>query len=86
MAVGETANISDIRAVESGRVIFSWVSQTGGFFGPRRLRAGKLESNGTSLWGSGVNFFSSGSLQIANFPIFEPDGTGGAVFSWYTTA
>jgi hypothetical protein len=27
-----------------------------------------------------------GSLQLGNFPYFTPDGSGGAVFGWYTSS
>jgi hypothetical protein len=33
-----------------------------------------------------IAVFDGGSLQYGNFPKFVPDGSGGAVFSWYDTA
>jgi hypothetical protein len=66
--------------------ILSYVYQTGGFGSPRRLRAQKFDSTGAKLWAAeGVLVFNTGSLQFGNFPSFVPDGTGGAVFSWYDT-
>ncbi len=82
---GTTFSLSDLRASDAGRVIFSFISQTGGFFGPRHLVAAKLETTGAGLWGAGVPIYTAGSLQIGNFPSFETDGGGGAVFSWYST-
>jgi len=68
-------------------VILSIVHQTGDFYSPKHLLAQKLDSTGALLWGSGhVAVFNSGSLQFGNYPTFVPDGTGGAVFSWYDTA
>ena len=38
------------------------------------------------MWGkSNVVIFDQGSLQFGNFPKFILDGSGGAVFSWYTS-
>jgi hypothetical protein len=68
-------------------VIVSFVHQLGGFGSPRHLLAQKVDSSGTKLWGAGnVSVFDGGSLQFGNFPDFEPDGAGGAVFSWYNAA
>jgi hypothetical protein len=65
-------------------VILSIVHQTGGFSSPRHLKAQKFDAAGNALWGaSPVAVFDGGSLQIGNFPSFVPDGSGGAVFSWY---
>jgi len=68
--------------------ILSIVHQTGPeFWAPKQLRAQKLDAAGASLWGGGdpVVVFDVGSLQFGNYPPFVPDGTGGAVFSWYDT-
>ena len=68
-------------------VILSFVHQTGGFGSPRHLYAQKLDSTGAPQWGGAhVAVFDGGSLQIANFPDFEPDGNGGGVFAWYDVA
>lgn len=77
----------DLDAAESGRVILSLVHQTGGFSSPRHLKAQKLETSGASLWGAApLAVFDGGSLQFGNFPEFEPDGAGGAVFAWYSSS
>lgn len=84
---GTSLSLSDLRASGGDTVIFSFISQSGGFFGPRHLRAQKLSIDGVPLWtGSGVNVFNTGSLQIGNFPEFMTDGSGGALFSWYSTS
>jgi hypothetical protein len=65
-------------------VILSIVHQTGDFYSPKHLLAQKLDSMGALLWGGGhVAVFDGGSLQFGNYPKFVPDGSGGAVFSWY---
>lgn len=67
--------------------ILAFVHQTGSFGSPRHLLAQKYDASGTALWGAGhVAVFDGGSLQFGNFPEFVPDGSGGAVFSWYDTA
>jgi len=68
-------------------IILAFVHQTGSFGSPRHLYAQKFDASGTLLWGAGhVAVFDSGSLQFGNFPEFVPDGSGGAVFSWYDTS
>jgi hypothetical protein len=77
----------DLDAADAGTCILSLVHQTGGFSSPRHLRAQKLAADGSFLWGAGhVAVFDGGSLQIGNFPQHVPDGSGGAVFAWYSAA
>ena len=58
-----------------------------GFGSNSYLYANKLDSNGNLLWGSGhVHVFDGGSLQFGELPYFSPDGSGGAVFSWYSNS
>jgi hypothetical protein len=66
-------------------VILSIVHQTGDFYSPKHLIAYKYDGWGFNVWGP-VAVFDGGSLQFGNYPKFVPDGTGGAVFSWYDTA
>lgn len=85
-AVG-TFSASDIH--DSGTdVILALVHQNGTqFFSPKFLEAQKFDSTGAALWGATpVSIMDTGSLQIGNFPSFVPDGSGGAVFSWYTSS
>jgi hypothetical protein len=58
-----------------------------GFLGNKTLIANKISTSGTLLWGaSNVPVFTNGSLQFGNFPRFLADGSGGAVFAWYTSS
>lgn len=76
--------LSDLHAADNGSVIVSWVKESG-FFGDKQLRANKISANGKVMWGAGnVAIFDQGSLQFGNFPKFILDGSGGAVFGWYT--
>ena len=76
-------SVSDLHA-HGTDVLLGFVHQTGGFGSPRHLLAQKLDGAGSLLWGAAhVPVFDGGSLQFGNFPSFEPDGAGGAVFSWY---
>ncbi len=77
--------LADLHAADNGSVIVSWVRESG-FFGDKQLRANKISASGKKLWGaSNVAIFDQGSLQFGNFPRFIPDGSGGAVFGWYTS-
>ncbi len=76
---------SDLQAADAGNAIVSFVHSDG----PRHLWAQKLASaDGVSLWPAAhvkVYDAAGGSLQFGNFPSFLPDGSGGAVFAWYTS-
>jgi len=77
--------LSDLHAADNGSVIVSWVREQG-FGSNAQLRANKVASDGSLLWGSdNVDIFDVGSLQFGNFPYFLYDGNGGAVFAWYTS-
>ncbi len=84
---GSFLSASDLRASDSGTAIVSMVHGAGG---ARHLWAQKLASaNGAPLWGADplpVYDAPAGSLQFGNFPDFVHDGSGGAVFSWYTSS
>jgi len=69
-------------------VILSMVHQTGSmFWSPKHLVAQKFDSAGSALWGAQpLPIYNSGSLQIGNYPPFITDGSGGAVFTWYSTS
>jgi hypothetical protein len=83
---GASFVLSDLHASENGSVIVSWVSGTG-FGSPQILLATKLSKNHVPLWGTTpVHVFDGGSLQFGEFPYFIPDGSGGAVFSWYSNS
>jgi hypothetical protein len=78
--------LADLHAGEKGSVIVSWVRSTG-FGAPQTLLATKLSRTGGPLWGNQpLSIFDGGSLQFGEFPYFIPDGSGGAVFSWYSNS
>jgi hypothetical protein len=83
---GQNFVLADLHAADNGSVIVSWVSGTG-FGSPQILLATKLSNTGAPLWGtSPVHVFDGGSLQFGEFPYFILDGSGGAVFSWYSNS
>lgn len=86
---GSFLSASDLRAGDAGTAIVSMVHSVGPG-GPRHLWAQKLASaDGAALWGANplpVYDDASGSLQFGNFPAFVSDGSGGAVFTWYTSS
>ncbi len=78
--------LADLHPADNGSVIVSWVSSAG-FGSPSLLLANKLSATGQLLWGSqNVQVYNAGSLQFGEFPYFVPDGSGGAVFSWYSNS
>jgi hypothetical protein len=78
--------LCDLHAAGKGSVIASFSRDTG-FRTNRVLYANKISAAGKLLWGaSHVKVFSTGTLQLGNFPTFLYDGAGGAVFAWYTSA
>ena len=90
---GDTFVLADLQAtganggLDTGNVIVSWVRYVN-FQGAKHLWAQKVDADGLPLWGAGhkqVFDLVGGSLQFGNFPGFEPDGAGGAVFAWYTS-
>jgi hypothetical protein len=78
--------LADLHAAENGSVIVSWV-RNNGFGSNNYLYANKISASGQLQWGSGhVKVFDGGSLQFGEFPYFISDGSGGAVFSWYSNS
>jgi hypothetical protein len=82
---GTGINLASMHGSDNGSVIVSWV-QFAVFFDPKHLYAQKIDDMGDEAWASRVAVFDGGSLQFGNFPEFETDDSGGAVFSWYDTA
>jgi hypothetical protein len=78
--------LSDLHADADGNVIASWVVLE--FTAPHAMYAQKLAAiDGGALWGTDpVTIYDAtdGALQFGNFPPFIADGSGGAVFVWYT--
>lgn len=83
---GYDYGLADLHAADNGSVIVSWIREQG-FGSNRYIYANKLSAQGKLLWGKGhVKVFDNGSLQFGAFPYFLPDGSGGAVFAWYTSS
>ena len=74
-----------LHASDNGSTILSYVSESG-FSGPKYLYAQKINADGTVAWTPAATVFNGGSLQFGNFPGFIPDGSGGAVFAWYSAS
>lgn len=77
--------IADLRPADAGNCIVSFVPNPA-----RHLWAQKLAAaNGAPLWGANplpIYDQVGGTLQFGYFPEFLPDGSGGAVFAWYTSS
>ena len=83
---GFNYSLADLHASDNGSVIVSWVRNKG-FGSNNYLYANKMSASGQLMWGAGhVKVFDGGSLQFGEFPYFTPDGSGGAVFSWYSSS
>jgi hypothetical protein len=85
---GDIFVVADLHAADAANVVVSWVRYVT-FLGDKHLWAQKVDSDAGPLWGAGhVQVFdlAGGSLQIGNFPGFLSDGSGGAVFAWYTSS
>lgn len=84
---GGSFGLSDIEASDGVNVIVSWIRQGPNFFDPRHIWAQKFSGSGATLWTpTHVRVYDGGSIQLGNFPTFITDGSGGAVFSWYSTS
>ena len=78
--------LADLHGADNGSVIVSFV-RNHGFGSNNFLYANKISPTGQLMWGSGhVHVYDGGSLQFGEFPYFTYDGSGGAVFSWYTNS
>jgi len=86
---GSSLSVSDVQAADGGAAIVSMV-HSGGGGGPRHIWSQKLASaDGAPLWGASplpIFDLAGGSLQFGNFPEFVADGSGGAIFAWYTSS
>ncbi len=77
--------LADLHGDLAGNLIASWSAQLS--FSNRQMWAQKFASaDGAGLWGAPVVVFNAvgGAMQLGYFPPFTPDGSGGAVFVWYT--
>lgn len=83
---GYNYTLADLHAADNGSVIVSFVASQG-FGSPSYLYANKISPTGQLLWGTNnVHVYDGGSLQFGEFPYFLSDGSGGAIFSWYTNS
>jgi hypothetical protein len=83
---GYNYTLADLHAGDNGSVIVSFISNQG-FGSDNYLFANKISPSGQLMWGANnVHVYDGGSLQFGEFPYFVPDGSGGAVFSWYTNS
>jgi len=80
--------LSDIHGSGDGGAIVSWVAFHSVM--DRQLWVQKFDADGAPQWNGGtpVAVFdgTDGAIQFGDFPGFEPDGSGGAVFVWYTVS
>ncbi len=53
------------------------------FSGAKKLKAQRINSNGSVAWINQVAVMENNSLQFGNFPDFISDGVGGGFFTWY---
>ena len=78
--------LADLHAADNGSVIVSWVREQG-FGSDVYLEATKISAHGQGLWGNAPTvIYNGGSLQFGEFPYFVSDGSGGAVFAWYSNS
>ncbi len=78
--------LADLHAADNGSVIVSWVREKG-FGSDAYLEATKISANAKPLWGTTPTIiYNGGSLQFGEFPYFISDGSGGAVFAWYSNS
>jgi hypothetical protein len=82
---GYNYSLADLHASDNGSVIVSWVRNKG-YGSNNYLYANKISAAGKILWTGNVKVFDGGSLQFGEFPYFQSDGNGGAIFSWYSNS
>ncbi len=83
----EAPGFVEITPAESGSFIAVWVRDTRTFSSPRQVFCQKFSAGGAGLWNGGSPIVLSTNLvPIAHRPRLVPDGSGGAVFAWHTTA
>jgi len=74
--------ISDIQPSLNGDAIASFVQYLS-FSGNKRIKAQRIQSDGSLAWSTQTDVMTSNSLQYGNYPDFIPDGAGGGFFTWY---
>jgi hypothetical protein len=79
--------LGDLHASLDGSVIVALRRDGPNYWDPKHIWAQRLSADGDPMWGeTPLVVFDGGSIQFGNFPSFDPDGAGGAIFSWYKDA
>ncbi len=79
-------SLSDLHAADNGSVIVSWVRNKG-FGSNNYLYANKISADGQAAVGIGTRQGLRRRLAaVRRVPLLPPDGSGGAVFSWYSNS
>ena len=74
--------IADMHPSLDGSVLVSGVQYLT-FSGAKKLKAQRVQSDGSLAWLNQVEVMTNNSLQFGNFPEFIADGNGGGFFTWY---
>ncbi|MFN8547226.1 MAG: hypothetical protein U0527_04450, partial [Candidatus Eisenbacteria bacterium] len=81
-AATESPGFCQAIASDNGSVIVSYLRDIDSFTAPRHLRAVKVSSTGTILWGP-VAVYDAVSFPIGYLPQLASDGANGAVLCWH---
>lgn len=81
-APNESPGFAQVIPSDDGSVIVAYVRDIDTFTAPRHLRAIRVASDGTIVWGP-VTVYDTVSLPIAHQPRMKPDGEGGAMLCWH---
>ncbi|MFN0248443.1 MAG: hypothetical protein ACKV2T_16240 [Kofleriaceae bacterium] len=80
---GEDPGFCDVVPSLSGGYIVQWLRHIAITSSTRHLRAQRFDASGASVWPSFVAVYDAVSLPIAYLPVVQPDGAGGAYFTWH---
>jgi hypothetical protein len=79
--------MGDLHASLDGSVIVALRRDGPNYWDPKHIWAQRVSADGKPVWDqSPLIVFDGGSIQFGNFPSFDPDGAGGAIFCWYSDA
>lgn len=81
-APNESPGFAQVIPSDDGSVIVAYVRDIDTFAAPRHLRAIRVASNGTIVWGP-IIVYDTVSLPIAHQARMKSDGFGGAVLCWH---
>jgi hypothetical protein len=89
VTIADGTNVAQLANIQpggtAGEVIVSFVTYAT-FTGAKRLKAQKVNADGSLAWDGNSAVFTTGSLQFGNYPSFVSDGSGGGVFAWYNVS